>query len=231
MASPPSVEPPTERPADDGSGDAHERSAPGAADDRWDTDLDTPLDWGRPEPAAAEPVMDDADLDDDDVHGVGEPTPPSPDAVARARRRAWRRRRRLIGTLVFLVVVGGLGLVIARTAGVGKGGGQRAAATSTTRAPSTTTTLPPAGPYRVLDGLNVRSGPGPGFPAVGTVRFGDQVMVICVADGPVVNGPNGQTTKWLKVTTPLGPVFVTAAFVAVGADLADPTKIAVCPTG
>jgi uncharacterized protein YraI len=133
----------------------------------------------------------------------------------------------VLGTLAFLVLVAALGFVVARAAGVGEDDGDAAA--STTTAAPTTSTLPPAGPYRVLDGLNARAGPSSTAAVLGTIKIGETVMVLCVADGDLVNGPNGQSTRWLKVATPFGPVFVTAAYVAVGADLADSAKIAPCP--
>jgi hypothetical protein len=53
---------------------------------------------------------------------------------------------------------------------------------------------------------------------------------VCVADGDLVNGPNGQSTKWLAVLGPFGgTVFVTATYVAIGTDLNKPDKIAPCP--
>jgi len=80
----------------------------------------------------------------------------------------------------------------------------------------------------VLDGLNARSGPGASFPVVGVVEIGHTVFVLCVAEGDLVNGPGGQSTKWLRITTPFGPVYLTAAYVSVGADLTNPAKIAPC---
>ena len=149
------------------------------------------------------------------------------DATRRVRRRKWRRRRRVLGTLAFLAAVGALGYVVATAAGVGKGGDQAAGPTASSAA-TTTSSLPPAGPYRVIEGLNVRAGPGSTFQVVGTITIGQMVTVLCVAEGDLVNGPNGQTTKWLKILTPVVPVFVTAAYVSVGADLGNPAKIAPC---
>ena len=151
----------------------------------------------------------------------------SPDVAYRSRRRVWRRRRRVIGTLAFVAVVVVLFYVVARATGVGNSDDQAERSTTSSTA-STTTTLPPAGPYRVLDGLNTRAGPGPAFPVVGTIEIGHTVMVLCVADGTIVNGPNGESTQWLKVQTASGEAYVTAAYVSVGADLTDPATIAPC---
>jgi len=150
----------------------------------------------------------------------------SPDVAYRSRRRVWRRRRRVLGTLAFVAAVGVLFYVVARATGVGDDDEAERVTTSSTA--STTTTLPPAGPYRVLDGLNTRAGPGPTFPIVGTIEIGHTVMVLCVADGTIVNGPNGESTQWLKVQTASGDAYVTAAYVSIGADLTDPATIAPC---
>ena len=154
-------------------------------------------------------------------------SPPPPTADQRTRKRKWRRRRRVLGTLAFLAVVGVLFYVVAQATGIGQDDGSALRDTTTTVAP-TTTTLPPAGPYRVLDGLNARSGPGSTFPAVGVIEIGHLVTVRCVAEGALVNGPTGQSTKWLKVPTPFGDIWLTAAYVSVGADLANPAKIPPC---
>ena len=75
------------------------------------------------------------------------------------------------------------------------------------------TTLPPAaGPYKVTDGLDVRTGPGRTFPTVGTIELGREVMVACVIEGELVDGPNGPTTKWLRVTAANVSGYVTSQY-------------------
>lgn len=159
-------------------------------------------------------------LTPDDGDRWSEPTAPR----ARTQRQVWRRRRRVIGTLSFVAAVVILGIVIALTLG---GDDDEEAGSTATTAPSTTTTLPPAGPYRVTDGLNVRAGPGVAFPSVGTIEVGHTVQVLCVIDGDLVRGTSGITTKWLKIVSDKA-AFVTAAYVSTGADITNPGIIPVC---
>jgi len=151
------------------------------------------------------------------------------EAQVRLRRRAWRRRRRWIGTLAFLAVVAVLAVVVAATLGGDGGSGGSAGGIHAARsASSTTSTLPPAGPYRVNGGLNVRSGPGAAYPVIGTLELGAMVKIACVADGDQVTGTSGTTNKWLRLWL-IGPTsYVSAAYVGVGNDVANPQVIPVC---
>jgi hypothetical protein len=156
------------------------------------------------------------------------PLPRSPEAEARRRRRLWRRRRRIVGSLVFVGVVVALGVIVANAVGGGDDD-SKSADKSTSSSASTTTTLPLAGPYEVTDGINVRGGPGSTFPVLGQIEIGNTVLVACAIDGESVAGPGGATTKWLRIFVAGPPSYVTAAYVAVGADLTNPGVIATCP--
>lgn len=132
-----------------------------------------------------------------------------------------------MGSLIFVAIVIALGVVVASAVGGDDDEAKKAAGTGSTA--STTTTLPPAGPYRVTDGVNVRAGPGAAFPVLGQIEVGNTVLVVCAIDGESVSGPGGATTKWLKIVV-LGPdSYVTAAYVAVGADILNPAVIGPCP--
>jgi hypothetical protein len=140
----------------------------------------------------------------------------------------------VIGTLAFVGVVVVLFVIVAMATGVGDGDDpsereRELAARRSTSTPSTTTTLPPAGPYRVNDGLNVRAGPGASFPVLGQIELGTMVTVLCATDGDQVAGTSGVTTKWLRIPLPFDLTgYVSAAYVGVGADLVNPAVIAPC---
>jgi uncharacterized protein YraI len=94
-------------------------------------------------------------------------------------------------------------------------------------------TVPPAGPFKVTDGLNVRTGPGRTFPTVGTIDLGKEVLVSCVIEGETVDGPKGPTTKWLRVTTTTATGsamtgYVTSQYVATGVAIDNPAVIPHC---
>ena len=93
---------------------------------------------------------------------------------------------------------------------------------------STVPAIPPAGPFKVTDGVNVRTGPGTSFPKVATIDQGKQVMVVCVTEGGVVTGPNGSTTKWVRITAGSVTGYVTSEFVATGAAIDNPAVIPHC---
>jgi hypothetical protein len=142
----------------------------------------------------------------------------------RTRRR---RRRRLIGTLLFIVVA----VAIVTFAAFALTGGDDASdeATTTTAGAATTTTAPPfAGSYKVTTGVNVRQGPGTTFATSGAIETGHSVLVVCVAQGQPVAGPNGPDPQWLKITG-IGPTgYITSIYVATGDDLHN-GKIPACP--
>jgi uncharacterized protein YgiM (DUF1202 family) len=153
----------------------------------------------------------------------GRPSAPPHATIRRVRRRRWRRA---LGVLAFAIAAVAIGtLAFKELAGPGSGGDAAAPeATSTTLV----STLPPAGPYKVTDGLNVRTGPGRTFPTVGTIELGKEVMVACVIEGETVDGPNGPTTKWLRVTAANVTGYVTSQYVATGAAVNDPAVIPRC---
>ena len=80
----------------------------------------------------------------------------------------------------------------------------------------------------MTDGLNLRSGPGSSFSSLGNIETGFEVKVMCVTDGEPVSGPLGRSTKWLRVEFWGPPAYVTAEYVATGADLQSPTIIPPC---
>jgi hypothetical protein len=142
----------------------------------------------------------------------------------RSRRVRWHRRRRWIGFLVFtLVAAGVLGLAYTTVSG----GDDPASVTATVLA-TTTPPVPPAGPFAVTAGVNVRSGPGTTYPSVGTVDAGKPVMVTCVATGETIDGPRGSVNTWVRVTAPGVTGFVTSQYVATGAAISDPHVIPPC---
>ena len=152
----------------------------------------------------------------------GSPSAPRHATTRRVRRRRWRRA---LGVLAFAVAAVAIGtLAFKEVAGPGSRNPSAGSSVTTIVA----TTLPPAGPYKVTDGLNVRTGPGRTFPTVGTIELGKEVMVACVIEGETVDGPNGPTTKWLRVTSANVTGYVTSQFVATGAAVSDPAVIPRC---
>ena len=93
---------------------------------------------------------------------------------------------------------------------------------------TTTPPIPPAGPFKVTGGVNVRSGPGTNYPSIATIELGKEVLVVCVIDGEIVNGPNGPTPKWVRVTAGAVSGYVTSQYVAIGAVINNPLVIPVC---
>ena len=143
----------------------------------------------------------------------------------RLRRAQWHRRRRWIGFAAFLVVAAVvLGLAYASISGGDDGAGVTASSTIAT----TTPPIPPAGPYKVTDGVNVRTGPATTYPSVGTIELGKEVMVTCVAIGQTVTGPHGAVSTWVHVTAPGIEGFVTSQYVATGPAIDDPHVIPPC---
>lgn len=152
------------------------------------------------------------------------PPGPSPSA-RRARRRRWRRA---IGALVFVGIAVAV-LAIAYTALPGSD--DKSADNAASHRPvfaTTTPPIPPAGPFKVTQGVNVRSGPGTSFPSIATIDLGKEVMVVCVIDGEPVNSAAGPDTKWVRVTATGVSGYVTSLYVATGSAIANPAVIPVC---
>jgi hypothetical protein len=150
-----------------------------------------------------------------------------PDDGGRRRRRARRRRlRRVFGTLVFLAI--GVGICALAYFTFKGSDDDSAEPVSSTVLATTTPPIPPAGPFKVTDGVNVRKGPGTSFERIATIDQGKEVMVVCVTEGGVVTGPNGPTTKWVRVTSGSVTGYVTSEFVATGAALDNPAVIPRC---
>ncbi len=171
----------------------------------------------------------------EEVEPSGEAAAPAPDPVpapapaprnprqVRARRR---RRRRQFGTLLFVVVAGGVFAAAYFSLAGDNQSSRRSSGTGTSLAP---TTAPPfSAVYKATTGLNVRQGPGTNVPTVAVVETGRDVTVECVVEGELVNAPNGPNSQWLKVTGSWPVGFVSSAFVAVGDDLRT-QKIPTCP--
>ena len=134
--------------------------------------------------------------------------------------------RRGLGTLAFLAVAASI-FAIAYSAVSESGDDSRSVASQSTFA-TTTPPIPPAGPFKVTDGVNVRTGPGTSFPRVATVDLGKEVMVVCVIEGGIVEGPNWSTTKWVRITAGSVIGYVSSGFVATGAAIGNPAVIPVC---
>jgi Bacterial SH3 domain len=155
----------------------------------------------------------------------GAATAPNPRSV-RARRR---HRRRIIGTALFVAVA--IGVFVAAYLFASSSDNSSSKASDRSSAATTTTKPPlaPAGPFAVTDSVNIREGPGTQYKTVGTIGAGHKVLVVCVIDGQSVDGPNGPTTKWLRITG-LGPVgYVTAQYVNVGTAIDDRSVVPQCP--
>jgi uncharacterized protein YraI len=146
--------------------------------------------------------------------------------VRRQRRARWHRRRRVIGFLVFTLVAAAVLFVAWRS--VASDDEPTAQVASSTIA-TTTPPIPPAGPYKVTDGVNVRTGPSTSYPSVGTIEPGKEVMVTCVASGETINGPRGPVSTWVRVTAPGITGFVASQYVATGNAINDPHVIPPCP--
>jgi hypothetical protein len=155
---------------------------------------------------------------------------PAGDAVSEARRRQlrrarWHRRRRWIGFLVFILVAAG---VMAVAWSALSGGNDPKQVTATSVVVTTTPAIPPAGPFKVTDGVNVRTGPATSYPSVGTIDLGKEVMVTCVTTGESVTGPRGAVTTWVHVTASGVAGYVTSQYVATGTAIDDPHVIPPC---
>jgi Bacterial SH3 domain len=101
---------------------------------------------------------------------------------------------------------------------------------STTTTGVSVPTLPPPRPYKVIDGVNVRAGPGTTFPILRQVEKGNEVTVVCRAEGQSVTTPQGATNLWLRVMLDPQIGYVSAAYVDTRGDLDDAAKIGVCTT-
>jgi len=131
----------------------------------------------------------------------------------------------IVGT-VLAALVAGLVFFIASSA---SNDSSNTAADGSTTLSTTTTTRAPAGPFKVITGVNVRTGPGPNFPVVGLIETGFTVTAICVVpDGPSYAGPAGQSTSWLRVTSIVPSAWVASPYVATGGAIDDPKVIPVC---
>ncbi|MDN0197984.1 SH3 domain-containing protein [Streptomyces sp. S.PNR 29] len=71
--------------------------------------------------------------------------------------------------------------------------------------------------YSVAPGvrLNVRSGPGTGYPIVKVLPEGAQVAIYCQSPGTTVTGPYGTTNIWDNIAS---GQFVSDAYVNTGSD-------------
>jgi len=167
--------------------------------------------------AVAEP-MEAIEVDEVDDPG---PPPLNPRQV-RARRR---RRRRQFGTLLFLLVAGGI-LATAYFAVAGDDGSDSKASGPGT--PTTTVAPQFIARYKVTTGINVRQAPATNAAQVGTVSQGAEVAALCVTEGQSVTGGSQASTQWLKVFGPWPLGYVSAAFVDTGEDLVT-KKIPTCP--
>ena len=160
------------------------------------------------------------------------------DLAPPAPRRRRRKHRGLAFAVLFLIIVLiGLGAGAALfgvdgddITGDNSKNGDVSTPGETTSTTTTIPPLPPPRPYKVTDGVNVRSGPGTSYSILGTVETGYEVSVVCVIDGEVVDGPLGPTNKWLRVQLNAITGYVTAEYVATAGAINDPAVMGICPS-
>ncbi|MGX1564910.1 SH3 domain-containing protein [Streptomyces sp. NPDC055506] len=83
--------------------------------------------------------------------------------------------------------------------------------------PVVTTLAAAATYYSIAPGvsLNVRSGPGTGYPIVRTLSEGARVAIHCQTPGTRVTGPYGTTTIWDNIAS---GQYISDAYVNTGSD-------------
>jgi hypothetical protein len=161
----------------------------------------------------------------------------SMERARRARRRAMRRRFEFWLTLLVIIVIGAGATAVlfgwratdsssTRSGTVSATGGSAEATSTTSGLPP----IPPAKPYKVTDGVNIRAGPGTTYPIVGTVETGFEVLVVCAIAGQFIDGPGGPTDLWVRVVYNDKTGYITGAYVATGPAINDPSVIARCPS-
>jgi uncharacterized protein YgiM (DUF1202 family) len=156
-------------------------------------------------------------------------SPPAP-------RRPRRKHRGLAFAVLFLIIVLiglGAGAALFGVDSDDITGDKSGEVSSPGETTSTTTTVPPLPvprPYKVTDGVNVRSGPGTSYSILATVETGHEVSVVCAIDGEVVDGPLGPTNKWLRIQLNAFTGYVTAGYVATGGAISDPAVLGTCPS-
>ena len=159
----------------------------------------------------------------DEVDDPG-PPPLNPRQV-RARRR---RRRRQFGTLLFVLVAGGiLATAYFAVAGDDDSARRRTSATGT----ATTTVAPPfIATYKVTTGINVRQAPAHQRRRGRTVVETGREVTVALRDRGRVGHARAEpaSTQWLKVFGPWPLGYVSSAFVDIGDDLVT-KKIPTCP--
>src|SRR5689334_8092294 len=97
----------------------------------------------------------------------------------RVVRTGGRRASGSASVWIVVLVLVGLGAAIGVGLTLSASRTTKSRAPRHTAAPSTTaSTLPPPRPYKVTDGVNLRSGPGTSFAKVGTIELGRQVLVV-----------------------------------------------------
>lgn len=155
------------------------------------------------------------------------PPPPGPSpSVRRARRRRWRRAIGVLAFVALAAVVVGIA-----AAAMSDSDNESADGTLTRNRPTFATTtppIPPAGPFKVTDGVFVRSGPGTSFSNISTIDLGKEVLVVCVVEGEAVNTPAGPNTRWFRVIAPGVTGYVTSQYVETGPLINNPAVIPVC---
>jgi len=159
----------------------------------------------------------------------------SPPAPRRPRRSHHGIAFAVLFVIVVLIGLGAGAALFGVDSGdiTGDNSGDVSAPGDGTDVTSTTTTvpaLPAPRPYKVTDGVNVRSGPGTNYSILGTVETGYEVVVVCAIDGEVVDGPLGPTNKWLRIQLNALSGYVTGEYVATGGAINDPAQIGTCPS-
>ena len=73
--------------------------------------------------------------------------------------------------------------------------------------------------YAVTDNVHLRSEPASQSESLGVIPSGTQVSVECTVLGELIQGPQGNTTKWDRVTWDGNTGYVTDAYVGIDVDV------------
>jgi hypothetical protein len=110
----------------------------------------------------------------------------------------------------------------------GRGCGSRVAVIAGFEVSVPHTAVPPPRPYRVTDDVNLRSEPRSTSASLAVISSGSSVVVECVTNGESIDGPNGPTDKWDRVSWEGETGYVTDQYVDTGEAVNDPSIIRSC---
>jgi hypothetical protein len=122
----------------------------------------------------------------------------------------------------------GLYCVVLGQAPEGRGCGSRVAVIAGFDVTTPNTSVPPPRPYRVTDDVNLRAEPTSSSTSLAVIPSGTSVVVECVTNGESIDGPNGSTDKWDRVTWEGSTGYVTDQYVDTGDAVNAPTIIRPC---